>query len=292
MTMTAEAVVPELADSDYERVCWRLAGFVNIATGEPYSVTFNSTVTGWPSNRADIVGDPKLDNPTVERWFNTDAGFDRDVVPERRRRPVDHRADIFGFGATLYEMLSGKRAFKRDTMIETMNAILKDEPPELDVETLHVSPGLERVVRHCLEKKPGDRFQSARDLAFALGAPASTAASPAVQAPAAARRSWIRIALLADLHRAIDEDLDKCIPAKLAGYGAIVSIRRYKCRQIGNAAIREQFGNLTDPAYVLLTVIRGKAQVFIESMADIVAVKNIGMCPPLVKSHFCGDGQG
>src|SRR6185437_13403141 len=65
------------------------------------------------------------------------------------------------FGTTLYEMLSGQRAFTGDSSVETLNAILKQDPPELEVEKLHVSPGLERIVLHCLEKKPTDRFQSA-----------------------------------------------------------------------------------------------------------------------------------
>ena len=87
-----------------------------------------------------------------------------------RGEPVDHRTDIFSFGAVLYEMLSGKRAFSGDTAIETMTAILKTDPPEIDVENAKVPPAMDRIVRHCLEKAPSDRFQSARDLTFALGA--------------------------------------------------------------------------------------------------------------------------
>ena len=89
------------------------------------------------------------------------------MSPEQvRGQALDHRSDIFSFGAILYEMISGKRAFKGDTGIETMNAILKEDPPELSESGLNVTPGLERIVRHCLEKEPGLRFQSARDLAF------------------------------------------------------------------------------------------------------------------------------
>jgi eukaryotic-like serine/threonine-protein kinase len=76
--------------------------------------------------------------------------------------PVDHRADIFCFGCVLYEMLSEKRAFRRDTMPETLTAILKEDPPPLE------NASAERIVRRCLEKDPGLRFQSAADLAFAL----------------------------------------------------------------------------------------------------------------------------
>jgi len=91
------------------------------------------------------------------------------MSPEQvRGQNVDHRSDLFSFGAILYEMLSGKRAFKGDTSAETMNAILKEDPPELNEGGLNVPPGLDRIVRHCLEKEPGLRFQSARDLAFDL----------------------------------------------------------------------------------------------------------------------------
>ena len=91
------------------------------------------------------------------------------MSPEQvRGQTVDHRSDIFSFGAILYEMVSGKRAFKGDTSVETMNAILKEDPPELSESGLNVTPGLDRIVRHCLEKEPGLRFQSARDLAFDL----------------------------------------------------------------------------------------------------------------------------
>jgi serine/threonine protein kinase/WD40 repeat protein len=82
---------------------------------------------------------------------------------------VDHRTDIFAFGSVLYEMLSGRRAFRRNSSVETLAAILKEDPPEI-VATgeHHVPPALERIVRRCLEKNPGQRFQSAKDLTFAL----------------------------------------------------------------------------------------------------------------------------
>jgi len=90
------------------------------------------------------------------------------MSPEQvRGRDADHRSDIFSFGLILYELLAGNRAFAGDTSAETMTAILKDEPPDLP-ET--VPAGLRQIVTHCLEKDPGDRFQSARDLSFALTA--------------------------------------------------------------------------------------------------------------------------
>src|SRR5262245_10218113 len=92
------------------------------------------------------------------------------MSPEQvRGQAVDHRADLFAFGAILYEMLSGKRAFQGASPADTMSAILKEDPPELTRSAEGIPPALERLVFHCLEKGPGERFQSARDLAFDLG---------------------------------------------------------------------------------------------------------------------------
>ena len=91
------------------------------------------------------------------------------MAPEQvRGEPADPRTDIFAFGAVLYEMVSGVRAFRRDTAVETMTAVLKDDPPEIADNVRQVSPALDRIVRRCLEKSPEQRFQSARDLSFAL----------------------------------------------------------------------------------------------------------------------------
>src|SRR3989454_6216855 len=96
------------------------------------------------------------------------AGY---MSPEQvRAQRVDHRSDIFSLGAILYEMLTGKRAFHGESAVETLNSILKDDPPELSETTSNIAPGLERVVKHCLEKNSEERFQSARDLAFDLEA--------------------------------------------------------------------------------------------------------------------------
>jgi eukaryotic-like serine/threonine-protein kinase len=94
------------------------------------------------------------------------AGY---MSPEQvRGLTLDARSDIFSFGAILYEMLSGKRAFHGDTPADTMSAILKEEPPELSETNRNVSPALERIVQHCLEKNPEGRFHSASDIAFDL----------------------------------------------------------------------------------------------------------------------------
>jgi Tol biopolymer transport system component len=91
------------------------------------------------------------------------------MSPEQvRGEDLDHRSDIFSFGAVLYEMVSGKRAFKGDTSAEAMSAILRDDPPELTRATPPVHPAVDRTVRHCLEKNPLERFQSAHDLGFQL----------------------------------------------------------------------------------------------------------------------------
>src|SRR5271163_562513 len=106
--------------------------------------------------------------PTEAGMVMGTAGY---MAPEQvRGSAVDSRTDIFAFGAVLYEMISGKRAFSRDSAAETMTAILKEDPPELNEMEHPVSPGLERIMRRCLEKQPEQRFQSAKDLAFALEA--------------------------------------------------------------------------------------------------------------------------
>src|SRR5262249_31020844 len=101
---------------------------------------------------------------------------------------ADPRSDIFSFGAVLYEMLSGRRAFRGDSAVETMSAILNEDPPDLLQTNKNLSPGLERLVRHCLEKSPSQRFQSARDLAYDLES-LSTISSTELLASAPARRS-------------------------------------------------------------------------------------------------------
>ena len=117
------------------------------------------------------------------------------MAPEQvRGKTVDARADIFSFGAVLYELLTGKRAFHGDSPVETLNAILKEDPPSLFESTKNVSPALERIVRRCLEKRPEERFRTAHDLAIALDAISTSSthnlaseAQAAAPEPAAAR---------------------------------------------------------------------------------------------------------
>jgi serine/threonine protein kinase/WD40 repeat protein len=120
------------------------------------------------------------------------------MSPEQvRGDAADHRSDIFSFGSILYEMLYGQRAFKRDTAAETMAAILNEEPSEASGKNPPVTPALERIVRHCLEKRPGQRFQSAYDIAFALESVSGMSSTTRPVATEPARRGWLGLAMVA-----------------------------------------------------------------------------------------------
>jgi Tol biopolymer transport system component len=128
------------------------------------------------------------------------------MSPEQvRARPIDHRTDIFSLGVVLYEMLAGRRPFGGDSAVETMNAILTADAPDLVQSGRSLPPALADIVRHCLEKNPDERFQSARDLSFALQSlSAASGSMPALAAsgspaggaamPASSRRiPWVPI---------------------------------------------------------------------------------------------------
>jgi eukaryotic-like serine/threonine-protein kinase len=124
------------------------------------------------------------------------------MAPEQvRGKSADHRADLFAFGTVLYEMISGQRAFRGDSSVEVMNAILKEDPPEIASAERNVPPAIDRIIRRCLEKSPDERFQSARDVAFALeaiSAPSTGSGSaPIVKASSKGRLIAFVAALLA-----------------------------------------------------------------------------------------------
>ncbi|HYM78149.1 MAG TPA: protein kinase [Candidatus Dormibacteraeota bacterium] len=111
---------------------------------------------------------PIENQPTVTK-HGTVIGTVAYMSPEQLRgKDVDHRSDIFSFGAILYEMMAGCRAFRGETEVDTMTAVLREEPASASLDQAAIPAGYQDIVRHCLEKDPENRFQSAKDLAFAL----------------------------------------------------------------------------------------------------------------------------
>ncbi len=129
------------------------------------------------------VSDLELDNQTEAGVVMGTAGY---MSPEQvRGEKADQRSDIFSFGAVLYETLSGQRAFEGRSSADRASAILKEEPP---ASGRNIAVGLDRIVRHCLEKDPEQRFQSARDLAFHLESSSSISESGAAATVALPKR--------------------------------------------------------------------------------------------------------
>ena len=138
------------------------------------------------------------------------------MSPEQvRGAAVDHRSDIFSFGTILYELLTGKKAFQRPSGAETMAAILKEETAAPSESGIRVAPILDSIVQHCLEKSPDARFQSAHDVAFALGQVGTGTAVSAVE-PAPPIRSNRRVAIFAGIGAAV----------LLVAIAAVVLLRR------------------------------------------------------------------
>jgi eukaryotic-like serine/threonine-protein kinase len=149
-----------------------------------------------PDSSADATATITLDGVSLVPVVGTAAY----MSPEQARGlRTDHRGDIFSLGVVLYEMLTGFAPFRRSTPAETVGAILHDEPPEL-ISVAPVGPALDRIVRHCLEKAPEERFQSARDLIFDLDAlpPAAWSARPRILRRRLSRRAaLVALVLLA-----------------------------------------------------------------------------------------------
>ena len=145
---------------------------------------------------ATIVRDGAVRQDETTGWHATEPGVVLGTVgymsPEQvKGERADARSDIFALGVVLFEMLAGRQPFARDSKIETLSALLTDAPPDLTALRREVPPALERVVRHCLEKDPTRRFQSARDVAFALESLVD-AAAPHAAAIHPERRLWQR----------------------------------------------------------------------------------------------------
>ena len=153
----------------------------------------------------DVIPSEVTRSPSLATSVGMVLGTFGYMAPEQvRGLAVDHRADIFAFGAILYEMLSGERPFRGDTAADTMSAILSKDPADLDTGRLSISPACERIVRRCLEKSPDLRFQSANDLAFALENLSSVHTSSGVAVPPAepvairrGRSGWLPWAITA-----------------------------------------------------------------------------------------------
>ncbi|MGA8072317.1 MAG: protein kinase, partial [Candidatus Acidiferrales bacterium] len=133
--------------------------------------------------------DATLDRATQAGVVLGTVGY---MSPEQvRGKPADARSDIFSFGVVLYEMLAGRRAFHGESAADVMSSILKEDPPELSATNQEISPALDHIVHHCMEKDPQQRFGSVGDIAFQLGEMSGLKSSTTLRAvaePQAPRR--------------------------------------------------------------------------------------------------------
>ncbi len=225
------------------------------------------------------------------------------IAPEQiKGKPADARSDIFALGAILYEMLAGRRAFKGDSPGEVMAAILREEPPDLSVTNQTISPGLERIVRHCLEKNPEQRFHSAHDLAFDIEALSGTSGQAAV----ATRSRSFRIPPLAVGVAGLVSGFALAFlfarggNSRSAGTGAMPTYRR-----LTNLSGAEEFPTLSPDGQLLAFVHRssGKARIFAQrpgsrKPSDLTADCNRDSFSPafspdgslIAYASQCGDG--
>ncbi|MGH9494147.1 MAG: protein kinase domain-containing protein [Candidatus Sulfotelmatobacter sp.] len=132
-----------------------------------------------------------IENLTTITKHGSVVGTVAYMSPEQLRgRSVDHRSDIFSFGAILFEMLAGARAFRGETEVDTMTAVLREEPAAQALDDARIPPAYQDIIKHCLEKEPEDRFQSARDLRFALQTVSEPGKETASWRPASRFSKW------------------------------------------------------------------------------------------------------
>jgi Tol biopolymer transport system component len=206
------------------------------------------------------------------------------MAPEQvRGEKADQRSDIFSFGAILHEMISGRRAFRRDTVAETMTAILKEEPEDLSVTNPGINPALERIVQRCLEKKPDRRFHTAHDLGFALeslsaptttsGKTLTTVATDGVETELAtwrARIPWIAFAAaaliaMAALFIAFRASRNSRSSAELQAVRFNILVGQ-RTTGVGQIALSPDGRNV-----VISTLYEGKAQLWLRPLDSLTA---------------------
>ncbi len=164
-------------------------------------------LSGAPGAPADVS-----QSPTAGTHPGVVLGTPGYMSPEQvRGRPIDHRTDLFALGAILYEMLTARRAFRADSPAEAMIAVLQEDPMASPTGA-QIAPDLARIVAHCLEKEPGERFQNARDFAFALEAlqvePSGPATGAATGAVSGAVQAEASIAVLPFRNMSADRDAE------------------------------------------------------------------------------------
>jgi Tol biopolymer transport system component len=195
------------------------------------------------------------------------------MSPEQARgETADHRSDIFVLGVVLHEMLTGRQAFYRETTVETMTAIMRDEAPPLPESA---PPGLMRIIDHCLEKSPAQRFQSAHDLAFALRTLTATSSiTPPPATGAAAKKAWsTRLLSMAPWAACVLALAAGLIYSLLAPRGSDLSA--YRFRPVATGADPERLGSWSPDGRSIAYVATADnvSQVYVRSLEATVPIQ-------------------